>query len=118
MNQAKKIADNAKSDLGKRLHQTLAQNEKLKSKIGTMNLGEKIAQMSSQKQTEEQTETNKLLSRRNSELCEVGTNFDNATTFQATNKKPHRALEFPITCKSPPISSCTPQFLEAAWREG
>ncbi|GBL99118.1 hypothetical protein AVEN_64113-1 [Araneus ventricosus] len=69
--QTKKIADNTISDLEKRLGQTLAQKERLKSKLDAMNLGGKNAQMSSQKQIEELTETNKLLSRQKSELREV-----------------------------------------------
>ncbi|GFY52437.1 hypothetical protein TNIN_443131 [Trichonephila inaurata madagascariensis] len=67
LKQVKKKDDSIISDLEKRLSQTVEQKTKLKSKLDAANLDDKSAKISSQKEIEELTESNKLLGRQKSE---------------------------------------------------
>ncbi|GFQ99742.1 uncharacterized protein TNCT_176621 [Trichonephila clavata] len=71
LKQVKKKDDSIIADLEKRLSQTTEHNCKLKSKLDAANLDDKSAKISSQKEIEELTESNKLLGRQKSELREV-----------------------------------------------
>ncbi|GFU23533.1 uncharacterized protein NPIL_665651 [Nephila pilipes] len=71
LKQVKKKDDSIIADLEKRLSQTSEQKDKLKSKLEDVSFGGKNAQITSQKEIEELTESNKLLARQKSELREV-----------------------------------------------
>ncbi|GIX79117.1 uncharacterized protein CDAR_45671 [Caerostris darwini] len=69
--QLKKSENNNMSNLEKRIGHLIAENEKLKSQVNTLDIGSKNDLLINEKKMEELVESNKLLTRQKAELREV-----------------------------------------------